>query len=129
MRTRRGVSAIEFSLVITVLLVILLGLVDWSWYMVQFLDVGVAVSRGARIAAGNSEDPAAAASEAVCASLEAYRLTCVPAEVQTATVAEASGPAMTVSYTMDFHAPVGLVPSPNRIHATASTAWYGYLYQ
>jgi Flp pilus assembly protein TadG len=123
------VSAIEFSLVLTVLLALLLGLVDWSWFMVQYLDVGVAVGRGARIVAGDSADPQGVAATTVCAVLAERRLDCDPSDVSVTAQSDGSGQTWVVSYQRPFRAPVGLVPTPEVVAGSASSAWYGYLYQ
>lgn len=127
-RTRRGVSAIEFALGFTVLFVLLLGIVDWGWFMVQYLDVQVAVTRGARLAAGVAESPETTAHDAVCAALTLRQTGCDHGTVAVTTGSDGSGPTLEVRYDLPFHAPVAFVPTPSVVHATATTSWYGWLY-
>lgn len=128
-RDRRGANAVEFGLVITVLLSLLLGMVDWALYMVRWMDVDVAVSRGARIAAGLAEDPEGSAAQAVCDSLLARNLACDASDVEVRKEADASGQVVVVHFEMPYDPPVGLVPTPPLVQKTATTNWYGWLYE
>ena len=66
-RPLRGAAAVEFALAGTLLLVVLFGAVDWSWFLYHYLAVVRASERGARRAAATppAGDPAAEAEAAV----------------------------------------------------------------
>jgi Flp pilus assembly protein TadG len=49
-RRRRGQSLLEFALVVPVLLVILLGIIEFGWYIKNQLTISNATREGARIA-------------------------------------------------------------------------------
>jgi len=47
--SQKGASAVEFALVVTLLLAVLFGLMDCSWDMYHWLSVTTSAARGARI--------------------------------------------------------------------------------
>lgn len=53
---RRGGNAIEFALVVPVLLAITAGIIDYGWYYSQYLSAIHAARQAARAAAGDSSD-------------------------------------------------------------------------
>lgn len=129
MKNRRGAAAVEYAVVLPVLLGLILGLVDWSWYMYSWLNVRMAVGRGVRIAAGTIDDPEGAAEAAVWASLDRTGVDHRDATLTTARTSDASGPVLEVTLAKPFTAPVGLVRSPATLRVTASTSLYGYVYE
>lgn len=127
-RRRRGANAIEFAFVLPVLLLVLIGILDWGWYMYRWMNFELAANRGARIASGTIDDPGGAAVDAACATLEAYGTDCtdvVRYEVPGGTLE----PAGRVVLEAPFDPLIGFVPTPTVLRASASTEWYGYLYE
>ncbi len=123
---RRGAAAIEYALVLPVLLVVIFGLLDWSVYMTRWMHVRVAAGRGVRLAAGAPADPEAAAVAAACVALQAHGLGCTDVVAQ-----QEPGdpdPVLRLTVVVPFAAPLGLVPTPTTLEASATTAWYGWIY-
>lgn len=110
------------ALVLPVLLGLLSGIIDWSWYMYTLLNVGVVANQSVRVAAGD-EDPVGAAMASACAGLPAYGLSCATG-VSAVVVSRGSGPVLEVSIRLPFSPPVGLLPTPSRVEASATTSWY-----
>lgn len=125
MTARRGASAIEFAFVLPILVVILFGLLDWGWYMYSWMNVELAANRGARIAAGTVDDPALAATDAARVTLDGYAMVCPDDAVTYVAQADGSGQ---ITVNLPYTPLLGLVPTPARVWARASTDWYGDLY-
>ena len=68
----RGSAAVEFALVLPVLLMILFGTIEYSWYLTWQFVLNNAVAQGARVGVSarewEDEDPEAMAREAVTQS-------------------------------------------------------------
>jgi Flp pilus assembly protein TadG len=126
-RRREGGSAIEFALAFPVLLVFLFALMDWSWYLFQWMTVVRSAHAGVRLAAGveTSDGPEAVASEAAEGALEAYGIPRSEATVD----AVLDEDILTVDVTVDFEPLVGVIPTPDRLHARAEAAWYGSIFE
>jgi len=125
-RGRRGAAALEYALVLPVWLVVILGLLDWSVYMTRGMHVRVAAGRGVRLAAGAAEDPEGVATGAACSALRAHGLGC-----EGVVALQEPGepdPVLRLTVVVPFVAPLGLVPTPDTLAASASTAWYCWIY-
>lgn len=125
-RRNRGAAALEFALVTPVLLLLLFAILDWSWYQFQAMTVGIAATRGARIAASvrPANDPAAVAEAEVRAWMGPYGLDPGGATVDVST----SNGALVVAVSAPFSPLVGLGFTPDTLGATASTVYYGSIY-
>lgn len=121
-RRSRGSTAIEFALLAPVLLVILLGMLDYGWYFFQEGLVTNAIQQGMRAGALQIPDPADAvgecstcqsiAAEAIVAELATLGLT-VSANQVTPTVEAIGSTCALVLQSELGHAPLaGLVPLP-----------------
>lgn len=124
MRNQRGVAAIEFALVLPVMLTLAFAIMDWSLFMVEQLNVGVVANRSMRLAAGD-EDPAGRAIEAICADLPAYSLACADADIDAIVTDRGSGQVLELTIAIPFDPPVGLIPTPEKLTASVTTSWYG----
>jgi TadE-like protein len=123
---QKGASAVEFALVVTLLLAVLFGLMDWSWYMYHWLSVTTSAARGARIAAGVplSQDPVSRAQGEAEAWLELYRMRGAPtiqAEIQDRGYSKI----LRVQVEVPYQPLIGLVPTPPMLRGSAEVLWYG----
>lgn len=127
---RRGAAALEFALSAGVLLVLLFAILDWSWFLFQYMTLTVATQRGTRIAAGivTEEDPAGQAEAATLAWIAEYGLDPASVDVQASSTEGPTGPEVTVLATLDFQPLVGLAPSPELVRAGSAGVWYGWVY-
>lgn len=124
--SKKGASAVEFALVVTLLLAVLFGLMDWSWYMYHWLSVTTSAARGARIAAGLplSQDPVGRATREAEDWLELYRMRGIPnihAEIQSRGYSNI----LLVQVEVPFQPLIGLVPTPPLLRGSAEVLWYG----
>ncbi|MCB9796658.1 MAG: pilus assembly protein [Alphaproteobacteria bacterium] len=128
-RRRGGASAIEFALGFPVLMVLLFGVMDWSWQLTHQLTAVSAAQRGARIAAGvDAEDgPEVIAKAEARAWLDAHAMDGGSAtiDVTIAELAGSTGPVLTVTVSAPLEPLVGLLPMPGKVRGEASVAWYG----
>lgn len=126
-RRREGASAIEAALAFPVLLVMLFALMDWSWYLFQWLTVVRSAHSGTRLAAGVAPEagPEAVAEDAALDWLDAYGINSTDATVSTTLDDEV----LTVDVQVDFEPLVGVIPTPDSLHARAETAWYGAIFE
>ena len=126
-RRREGASAIEAALALPVLLVLLFAILDWSWYLFEWLTVVRSAHAGVRLAVGveASADPESVATGAVEQALEAYG---IPADSATIDVVLAED-VLTVDVRVDFQALVGVIPTPDQLHARTEAAWYGGVFE
>lgn len=63
-RREQGASAVEFALVLPLLLVLVLGAIDWGYYLFTAEIVGNAAREGARAGSLQAQNDAAAQTEA-----------------------------------------------------------------
>jgi Flp pilus assembly protein TadG len=129
----RGAVAVEFAMVIPLLLLLLLGVIDFGRAMYVKNSLVYAASQGARVAAIHSSNWSAVANQAVT-DLNIPRLAGTTGS-ESATVtstaacpadAAASADTATVSVTVSipFHwiTPVGILPSAGSINSLNATA-------
>jgi Flp pilus assembly protein TadG len=58
-RKERGANLVEFALLAPFLIVLLLGIIDFSWFLFQYQDVRHGTREAARLAATNTDSVAA----------------------------------------------------------------------
>lgn len=126
-RTTSGAAAIEFALILPVFMAILAGLVDWSWYMYEWMSVDMAVNHGVRLGASVKTSPELTALAAVQFGLTTRMVEWESSNL-TATKELVSGSyVVKVVAVIPYTPPVGLVPTPDSLGCTASVTWYGDL--
>ena len=114
---RRGGVALEMALMLPILLLLLVGAVDWGWFLVQEAAL-VIVARDAAHAGSLSQDaPAATATARAEGALVAHNLPLDDAEVDVQLRGETWGGAVDVRVTAPFSPIVGLVPVPSHLSA------------
>ncbi|HET6413646.1 MAG TPA: TadE family protein [Anaeromyxobacter sp.] len=64
----RGTAAVEFALVLPLLLMLVLGAIDWGWYFFIREVATNAAREGARVGSVNAVDDAGAAADALAAA-------------------------------------------------------------
>lgn len=121
MRDDDGVAALEFGLVLPLLMIILMGIIDYGHvYFVQ-LTMTNAAREGARV--GATRDAGDAAPAAIAAA-EAYLADAGIAATVAATTPTDASPAVQVSIALSPYQPlVGLVPTPAELNASATMRW------
>lgn len=122
-RARRGAQAIEFALLLPVLMGVTSAIVDYGWYYSQELAAIAAVREGAR--AGATNDPEVttycyAAETRVRSSLTAAGLDGTGATVTTKTSGTSPDQVITVSATVRFTRLMGLIPAPSQLRSTTT---------
>jgi Flp pilus assembly protein TadG len=120
-RSSRGVSAVEFALVLPILLILLLGIVDYGWVFFVRLTMTNAAREGART--GVTGDAGSASADAVAAA-RAYLTTAGLSGVVTATTPSNADPRVAVTVTVDPFLPiVGFVPTPGSMQVVSTMRW------
>jgi Flp pilus assembly protein TadG len=122
-RLRRGAQAIEFALLLPVLMAVTSGIVDYGWYYSQELSVISAVREGARAAA--VVDPTlttycSAADARLRSSLVAAGLDGTAATITTKTSGTAPDQLITITANVKFSKLLGLVPAPTALKSSVT---------
>jgi Flp pilus assembly protein TadG len=124
-RSRRGSQAVEFALVLPVLLTLTAGIVDYGWYYSTELTVIHAVREGARAGAAAEEDDDACtiATNATVEALNASGFTSATAGNVDVAVVDAptigtGGLTITVTVSMPYNELWGLVTTPTNMIAS-----------
>jgi hypothetical protein len=128
MGQRRGAASLEYALVLPVLFALLFGLVDWSWYLFEWMTVTRAAGQGLRIATGIPADldPTGRAEAEARRWLETGLMGgAAEADVAATLTAAPDGTVLELTIQARFTAPIGLVWTPDRLRATAQGVWYG----
>ncbi|GDX80346.1 hypothetical protein LBMAG42_21570 [Deltaproteobacteria bacterium] len=130
MNAKRGSTAIEFSLILPVLLLLLAGIIDWAWFLFQQAAFVVATAHGARLAAGlaGETDPTTAATTEVRAWLDAFAVDGSGATVAVLVVPDGLTGTVHVSATLAHDPLFGLAGTPAQMGATADGVYYGGIY-
>ncbi len=122
-KTRRGTTLTEFALWMPIMLVLMSGMLDITWFMTRFHVVQRATRDGARIGAslfeGNAESGVVIIPEAEAATKEILELANMPCDIGCLVTARVEYvPFKAVIVEVDYpHAPiVGIVPMPELIH-------------
>jgi Flp pilus assembly protein TadG len=116
-----GTSAIEFGLVLPLLMVISLGIIDYGHIYFVNLSMTNAAREGARVGVTRSAEEAQAAAEQAAAAYLAQAGVSASVDATTPTDAD---PTVVVTITLDpFEPLVGFVPTPSRLRASASMRW------
>lgn len=125
----KGVSAVEFGLILPLLLIILLGVIDYGWVFFVRLNMINAAREGARVGVtkGTEDDanpvyfqPAKDAAEQYLASAGLS----AAVTVDPPTPHDTNDDSVRVVVTVDPFTPlVGFVPVPNRMTASAEMRW------
>ena len=121
-RNRRGTAAIEFALVGSVLLVMIFGMMEWSWYLFQYYALERATEQGARVASAvtTNQDPTPVAQAAVERALREWGVNPSSVAVETELSGETGSQVVSVDVTLGNATLIGLVPSPRSAHAHSS---------
>ncbi len=129
-RRRRGAAAIEWALVVPVLLVVIFALIDWSWYFFEWMSVTRAAAQGVRIATGRpmSLDPTGRAEAEAARWLESG-LASGAADIDAHIVPRADGTVLVVAIDVPIEAPIDVFWTPDRIRTSAQGVWYGDLFE
>ena len=111
-RRRRGATAVEFALVMPVLLLMTFAIVDYSWYFASVQGVRGVVREAARTGSQATPDQDAAA--IALADATAKMANTYPANMMTVVyeVSVVAGDQLQVSATLTFQPLVGLVSVP-----------------
>ena len=115
---RRGANAIEFALILPVLLALITGIMDYGFDMAVRNVANAAARSGARAGAltGQDEAPETAATDAAAARWSAVGLPLTPTMVAFRTGAPEL---MVVRIRVDMESLVGFVVGPEQIEVTA----------
>lgn len=116
-----GTAAIEFGLVLPLLIIVLVGIVDYGQIYFTRLTMTNAAREGARVGVTLPETEAQAAA---VARATAYLEQAGVEAVVTATTPSQSNPTVTITVTIEpFEPLIGLVPTPDRLSVSASMRW------
>jgi hypothetical protein len=118
---RHGSSALEFALIAPVLLTLMTGIMDYSWYMTQRSAVVFATQDGARgaVIAGSTGTPIPVGVARVKAGLTQAGFDSSLATVTVTTTGQVGEPVI-VTTVVPFKKLVGLVPTPPNLAASAT---------
>ena len=127
--SRNGAAALEFALILPILLVLISAIADYGWYLTQQTQVLQAVGDGARM--GITVSPAASpgpediALEHTQNVLSGLGIPCNDdddCEFETSINSAGTLDVLTVKVTLNYQPIAGLVPYPEKIKAETSMA-------
>ncbi len=126
-RGRRGSVAIEFALVLPLILALATAVIDYGWYFSRASRVVVATRDAARLGVTYAGDvaptPDAVAEQRARAALQDAGIACGGDCVVTATLGTVAGmPSLTVSVSAPFVPFTGLVPVPSDMNVELTMA-------
>lgn len=120
-RNADGTAALEFGLVLPLLLVVLLGIVDYGHIYFTRLAMSNAAREGARV--GVTLPEAQVQASAVATATDYLSRAGINAAVVATTPSDAE-PTVTVTITIDpFDPLIGLVPTPDQLRVSSSMRW------
>ncbi len=120
---RRGAAAVEFALMLPVVMLIASAVLDYSWYLHRSADVLTATRDGTRFGATveQTDDPVTSATDRATTSLTDMGFDCAGAsgcDID-AELDEVGGRAvLRVTLRVDYTPVIGLVPTPDDMSAT-----------
>lgn len=114
---RRGTAAVEFALTVPVLMLIIFGVLDYSWYIKQATDVIRASREGLRlgVTVPQADGPDAAAESQVAVVLAGYGLDCessLDCEIEATNTTLDGLDSVTLTVAVPYEPLVGMVPTP-----------------
>lgn len=118
-RVERGAAAVEFALILPVLLAVVFGILEYGWIFYQQFNLASAVRDGLRqgvtVSQTASPDPRAASIEQAQADLQTTGIS--PGSVTLTAIYAGSSPTktMTLTATMTYNKLIGFVPTPTRL--------------
>jgi Flp pilus assembly protein TadG len=122
-RDRRGSAAVEFALMLPVVMLISSAVLDYSWYLHRSADVLTAVRDGVRFGATVTQtaDPTSEAIDRTTTSLGDMGITCgsgTDCDVSAELDAVSGMVVLRVTSRVDYTPIIGLVPTPESMSAT-----------
>lgn len=113
-RSRRGSNAVEFALILPILITLLAGIVEWGWTLNQQMMVVQAAREGARagVSTPRDDDPETAAQARVVQSLNDMGLKGSAATVTVSIVGAYPDELLQVNLALPHQPIIGLVPIP-----------------
>jgi Flp pilus assembly protein TadG len=120
--SRRGAAAVEFALVLPILLAIITAVMEYGWLFLQQANLSAAVRDGARVGSmtAQADGPGAAVETRVRAAMTTLSLPGTAATVTTAQSVAAPAEVLTVTVSMTYTPLIGLVPTPANLNARMS---------
>jgi Flp pilus assembly protein TadG len=126
---RQGAAALEFALILPIILVILSAVADYGWFLAMQTHVVQAVRDGARVGVtidrDSGDDPVVTAADHTSEVLNNLGLPCAAADgCEISALLETAGTLDTLRVTvrMDYEPPAGIVPTPAVLQAVFSMA-------
>jgi len=118
----RGVAALEFGLILPLLMALLLGIIDYGYVFFVRLNMTNAAREGARVGV-TRQDPPLASSDAIAAATTYLQTAGITADV-TATQPDDGTPEVTVTVTIPNFVPIiGFVPTPDNMSVSSTMRW------
>jgi Flp pilus assembly protein TadG len=121
-RREDGVAAVEFGLLLPVLMAILLGTIDYGYAFMVKLAMTNAAREGARVGITMPADTAQSAAEA--AAIRYLQSAGIDSATVSANTPSDSDPEVRVSISLDPYTPlIGFVPTPDSLSASSIMRW------
>jgi Flp pilus assembly protein TadG len=121
-RNRRGAAAIEFAMVLPVLIALLFGIIEYGWIFFQQSNILAAAREGARYGVtfeqGGSPTPTSAAQTRVSSVLTSYGIDSASATVSATQSGSSPSEVLTVQIVVPYDPLIGLVPTPDNLTGT-----------
>jgi Flp pilus assembly protein TadG len=118
-RERRGAAAIEFAMVLPVLLALLFGIIEYGWIFFQQSNILAAAREGARYGVtfeqAGSPTPTSAAQARVATVLDSYGISSGTATITATQSGSTPSEVLTVQVVVPYTPLIGLVPTPDNL--------------
>jgi Flp pilus assembly protein TadG len=118
-RTERGSITLELALALPIVLVLLVGVIEWGWLLareVELVQVAREAAHHAALTAAD-DDPEAAATARATADLLAAGFDPDLVDIEATVVGSDVGDVIQVRVSCDYEALLGLLPVPPRLAA------------